>query len=617
LTPSPYIIAFAAAALFAVHPLATGSIAYISGRTGPLLAVNYFLALNLFVIGYLSEVINFALIAYMLFFTFNVVALFCNVQAVTLPLSAVLIGLLLKDPKQAWKEWRDSRGYELIFFFLAAIGEPFLLLLGVPKLTDNGLGLHVLPAASYVASQFKLLVTYYLRCFLIPYGLTTDPANVVASGLSDPLALLGLAVMAGAAAAAWIWRQQTFLVLGLALFLLGLFPANLLVQAELVADQRFYLSLAGLCLAGGWGLAEFYTRNKRAAGAVGLILLLGWGALTVLRNRQWATDELLWQQAIKLNPDSARAHALYAKSLKKPEDAYKEAKRALELDPKNVIALQSVADYDLSREKYAETEDALQTAISISLRENVSAVDLANLQERLAKCYVKENKLDKADALAKEVLRVLPEDTGMNIVVAQALIARKNYILAFTTLAPNLTENPALGKDPDYMRALAEAGLNSGVARWMEQGLLAALQYTKLSPGRDSRIFLTKCLLGMNEPLQALEAIEPIVKLANDKDAEADYLKALALEGIKHSEQAQEEKELALKLDPKIAEKVVIKKLKSPAKSAPDGKSRMQPGMAPPSPGVIPELRPAQQPAATAKPADTKSSTTTSTSTGH
>jgi tetratricopeptide (TPR) repeat protein len=121
----------------------------------------------------------------------------------------------------------------------------------------------------------------------------------------------------------------------------------------------------------------------------------------------------------------------------------------------------------------------------------------------------------------------------------------------------------------------------------------------------------------MNEPLQALEAIEPIVKLANDKDAEADYLKALALEGIKHSEQAQEEKELALKLDPKIAEKVVIKKLKSPAKSAPDGKSRMQPGMAPPSPGVIPELRPAQQPAATAKPADTKSSTTTSTSTGH
>ncbi|MGH9552030.1 MAG: hypothetical protein ACRD3W_21770, partial [Terriglobales bacterium] len=183
----PYVVALTVSGLFALHPLATGSVAYISARTGPLLALNYFLSLNLFVAGCLSENLWFAFFAYLLAITVNAAALMCNAQAITIPFTSVCLLLLLKPKADTWKHWLLNRGYELFLFGLLAAGLPFLLLTGARPTISNGAGLSALAPLSYYASQCKSLLTYYARGFFAPFGLTLDPPYTIAPNFSDPL----------------------------------------------------------------------------------------------------------------------------------------------------------------------------------------------------------------------------------------------------------------------------------------------------------------------------------------------------------------------------------------------------------------------------------------------
>ena len=82
---SPYYIAMAVTGLFAVHPLTSGSVAYISGRDGPLLAINYLLALNCFIVGYASDRVSFAFCSYVAVCIFTAIGIFCNPIALSIP----------------------------------------------------------------------------------------------------------------------------------------------------------------------------------------------------------------------------------------------------------------------------------------------------------------------------------------------------------------------------------------------------------------------------------------------------------------------------------------------------------------------------------------------------
>src|SRR5262249_29776525 len=149
-------------------------------------------AVDLFLFGFLSTNVLVAAGFYTLGLVAITLALFSNAQAITLPLTILVVALLTRDPREGWKDWLGERWYELALFFVLAVSLPCVLFLGAPRLLDSGVGLQILPTTAYLATQCKAMVTYYLRGLIVPFGLTVDPPMVLANGFFDPLALLGL-----------------------------------------------------------------------------------------------------------------------------------------------------------------------------------------------------------------------------------------------------------------------------------------------------------------------------------------------------------------------------------------------------------------------------------------
>ena len=389
LKADPYFLAFAVTALFAVHPLTTGSVAYMSGRAGVLLGINYFLALNCFLLGYCAESNLFAACAYILTYGFTAMALLCSPQAITLPLAIICLALLMKPPAFNWTEWLKSRGFDLFLFGIPAIFMPALLITGLAPsaLNSNIAGIPTLPAVSYWATQLKELVTYYLRCAVIPFGLSIDPPYAVATNFADPLAIIGAATIVGAIFAAWKLRQNAVVSFGLVIFVLGLMPSIFLVQNKFIADERFYLSLSGLCMSAGWLLGALYLKDKRKAITVTASIVVLLTGLTIWRNLEWKTDLSLWQQAVAVNPESSVSRAFYADVLLKEgkeDEALAQATKSLQLDRRSYLALQVLAHSQMTKQQYEKAVESLKKAIAIGDEAHASPMDIAKFHRDLA-----------------------------------------------------------------------------------------------------------------------------------------------------------------------------------------------------------------------------------------
>ncbi|MEZ4490196.1 MAG: hypothetical protein R3F51_21680 [Cyanobacteriota/Melainabacteria group bacterium] len=180
LSLEPDLVAFASAAIFACHPLACGAISYISARSALLVVFNYLLSLHLFISGFLARDIKNALFLYLFSYLFVLFGIWSGPQAVTIPGAFIALALLLKPRKTTFKSWVMDRPFEFFAQLLVALAVPLVLLLNFNPLVGTGFGLSTLTLPQYVATQFKVLFTYTLRCFLVPYGLSLDPPFALA-----------------------------------------------------------------------------------------------------------------------------------------------------------------------------------------------------------------------------------------------------------------------------------------------------------------------------------------------------------------------------------------------------------------------------------------------------
>ena len=181
----------------------------------------------------------------------------------------------------------------------------------------------------------------------IPVGLTIDHELYEATGWGDPRVWLGLALWVGAGAVAWRMRRTAPQIsVGLAWFFLGLLPDSSIVPLEdIMADHRAYLPSIGLwAVAGalwtGWYKALLARTDPRRARrrvaplTVAVLALLACG--TVARNRVWSDPIRLWQDAIRKSPGRARPLANLARYYAEAGDydrAFALANRAIALDP--------------------------------------------------------------------------------------------------------------------------------------------------------------------------------------------------------------------------------------------------------------------------------------------
>ena len=350
-------IAFWTAILFLVHPLATETVTYLSGRASGLMTCFYLLAFLWYLKGteeggregkhrvwYAGAILAFLL------------AVASKEIAVTFPLALLLSDVLV----------RRLHGRALRSVFLS-YHVPFWMIVMVmavalwmhPRyayLAD--FSLHLRPIWENVFSQVHA-VAYALLLFVAPWKQSFDHDLPIVHSLFQWPLLLDLMVLGGVIVGGLlVMRRLPLVAFGIGWFFLQLLPTNSLIpRNDLLSERNVYLPSVGLFIAAVTvGLAIFHRVFRDTSSihwvrkifrSIGLAWVLALCLLTVQRNALYQDPVLLWSDTVQKSPQKARPRNNLGHSYALQGDwkhAIEEFRVALVLKPDYSLAQENLRD---------------------------------------------------------------------------------------------------------------------------------------------------------------------------------------------------------------------------------------------------------------------------------
>lgn len=307
------------AILFALHPLNTDAVSYISSRSAVLTTFLYLLTLYGFITFFLpmflkrhrTGMVISGITCVMGFY----LALASKLTAVTLPVSlGILFALVAYQQKRLIFSVPSIDRKTII-----AIGSGGVFFLAVLlSMTWNrwffplDQGVQLFGRIPYLLLQAKVIIFYYIKKFLFPINLNVDvgfPFSTFWTDIEIPLAIMLII-----ASVIYVFKWgNVFLKLGTGWFFITLLPTSSIVPLnDLAVEHHTYLPLSlGLCLVLGGALTQ--TKQIWSQQLI-LVLFLVLSLQTVARNDVWLDDFKLWQDAASKNPFSPRTQSNYGKA---------------------------------------------------------------------------------------------------------------------------------------------------------------------------------------------------------------------------------------------------------------------------------------------------------------
>ncbi len=444
-------IAWATAAIFLTHPLATQAVTYIVQRATSLCYAFYFWAVVLHLKalrrkteGGSAPGLRAASIAC------AVAAALSKEVAVSLPFALVLASAVAFPGQRGF--WRSALP-------TAAVTWGLQLLAVVVGGSHFGVAGGALTAETERISRGSYLLTQihsvarYLRLGVLPVGQTVDadipwrhwPAGPSTWGLlALHLALWAFAVHS--------WRRGRRLdAFCVTWFYLLLAPSSSLFP---IRDAFFEHRAYGALLAVALGIARLLDLLRRrrptvAATAAGL-LIVSLTTATVQRNRVWSTPLSLWRDAVAKAPHKSRPHMAYGVALGQAgrlDEAIVELDTAVRISPDFARAWNDLGQALLRKGDAARGLPALRRAVQLDPR-NVSAwYNLAVAQDRSGDVSSAETSYRKALELDP---RFAPALNGL----AGVLLRRGNAHEAYRLAQRAASEG---GPAPALLRAIRRA----------------------------------------------------------------------------------------------------------------------------------------------------------------
>jgi tetratricopeptide (TPR) repeat protein len=270
-------LAFVAALIFALHPVAVESVNFHAGGRNTLLSACFALLALLLYINkkWLLAVISFT------------VAIFSKEFALLLPLVLIAYDRYIGTEKKRWTTYLPYLVSIVCYLTLRSFAVAHGNLLKTIQLTDN---LLLIP---------KIVVSY-LKNMLFPVNLKViyDVSPAVSASSFALYSVLLLAVIG----AAVIFRKKREIAFSACWFLLFLLPVTGIVPlgTTLIADRYAYFSLMGFSLA----LAYIICRgNKRVIVISTVVLSVCYAAIDLQRNAIWKNMPSLYTQMTIDAPD--------------------------------------------------------------------------------------------------------------------------------------------------------------------------------------------------------------------------------------------------------------------------------------------------------------------------
>ncbi len=296
------LAAFGSAALFAVHPMMTEAVGYISGRAEVLSTTLFLAAVLAFREALVGAKARWLCAAAVL----SVAALASKETAIMLPVVVVSYDLLVLREVRATRFWRYSRVHVPLFFVLVAAGAARMWF--YITVEHGGSRLHV---ENLLTSLH--VMTRYVSLLIVPVSQSiVHPVTPVVSVFDPRVATALVAVGTAVFGALTTWRRQPLIAFGLVWFLSLLVPSAALIvigeAGQPMAEHRVYLASCGLFIAiasagAAWLAAPSrQTRERRLVLAACGVILAVFGGLTIARNQVWSDPVGLWADAAQKAP---------------------------------------------------------------------------------------------------------------------------------------------------------------------------------------------------------------------------------------------------------------------------------------------------------------------------
>jgi len=318
-------VAVAVAGIFALHPMQSQAVSYVSQRS-EVLASGLYLATLLLLLraGKPGAPLRRALagVAALALFTLGMGA---KAIVATAPLAWLLL-LAMVPPSSAPGEPPRWRWRLLPFAPLALVGI-FLVrgaLRAVEGRPDAGFSVPGATPGSYFLTQWRAVATY-VRLLAWPAGQNADWSFPMSRSMGEPAVRVAgaflAALLAGAGLVWWRSRRGNDLAsadgraaaFGVAWFFLLLAPTSTLLPiADVLVEHRVYLASWGLLLVAVLGgdrlLARVVPGRRSLAAAISVGTV--WAVLaaaTFRRNAVWENDRAFWSDVVEKSPFKARA----------------------------------------------------------------------------------------------------------------------------------------------------------------------------------------------------------------------------------------------------------------------------------------------------------------------
>ncbi len=382
---------FLAATLFALHPLNTQAVTYISSRSS-IMATCFYLGATIFFLkgvnaknnasqkGVIPNYQNTNMnIPFFLSLVFLFLGTLCKEIVFTFPALAFLAHLLFFSQSSVLDWIRQNlrlvcivaTGIVLIFIETIYFKWNFLILSSA-----------TFSWQTYLLTQTFVIPFEYFWKFFFPFNLSIENDFPLISDWTRASSFFGVGILS-----LYLWVSFTtsskIVRFGMIWGIITLLPTSSIVPLlDITAEHRTYLPLAGFSLAMAaiissscklavdWFRENFPKKiNYSFLGLVfPIVVIICFGTLTTKRNRVWKDEISLWSDAKLKAPNFVRPYNNVGEAYDKLgnyDSAIKEFEAALNLNPNYVFALGNLGNIYGKLKNYPESAKYLRKAIAI------------------------------------------------------------------------------------------------------------------------------------------------------------------------------------------------------------------------------------------------------------
>lgn len=286
--------AFAAAAIFLLHPLQVESVAWISQRKN-VLAMFFFLLSYLNYTSYRRQDAEHGHKFYVLSLLFFSLAVLSKSVAIILPAVLILNDVTLDKPRKVYDVLKDKIPYIVLSVMAIAMAL-------VSQSKELGGGISDYYGNSKLTAFFAMLavMTRYLYNLFIPLDLSCLYYIPVTTAFDAEIAVYILIVLLLLFLGYYLLRSHRVLFFGYSVFFVALLPVSGIIPLVTVMNDRYmYFPLLGAAWLVGGVVSHHYTKHRSLSlvilsGVVITLALFAWQ-----RTFAWKNSVTLWSAAVQ------------------------------------------------------------------------------------------------------------------------------------------------------------------------------------------------------------------------------------------------------------------------------------------------------------------------------